>query len=511
MAADTDLTAADTPAPTGRTVRPLDKVRHKIPVRLRHQWRVVALACAVLVVLAGVLGAYRVRPLVLSDTADKQNTVKQDIAGLVDIFDHSVGHTITVTFKNKDYDRMIEDFRKDGEKNYVEADMTIDGTSLPSVGIRLKGNSTLQSLRRSAGGGGGPAGGFGGGFGTALSTEEPENLPWLVSFDKYVDGRVYQGREEIAIRPAGSSTLALNESLSLSLIGLTGEPTQAYAYTSFTVNDRPATIRLLIEHPDKHYANSLGDNGVLYKSLAGSQFTYQGEDPTEYADDFDQINRKGSQDLQPVVDLIRWVQQSSDADFTAGLAARVEVESFARYVALQNLLLNFDDMSGPGKNYFLWYDLSTRKFTVVTWDMNLSFSGDASQGPYDAGRMGGRGGGGPVIIQGGPAPGGAVPGGPVPGGAVAGGAGAGMRAGNALKERFLANAEFKKVYEAAYRQVYRTLFTEGRALRALSHASASLLATGADASTVETEAQRLRTIIEQRTQSLATNAVITNS
>ena len=94
--------------------------------------------------------------------------------------------------------------------------------------------------------------------------------------------------------------------------------------------------------------------GVLYKSLASSQFRCQGGDQTEYVDDFKQINKTGSLDRQPVIDLIKWVEEASDQEFADGSADRLDVQSFARYVALQNLLLNFDDMAGPGANYYLW-------------------------------------------------------------------------------------------------------------------------------------------------------------
>ena len=60
-----------------------------------------------------------------------------------------------------------------------------------------------------------------------------------------------------------------------------GQTAQRYAYSSFTVNDRPTTARLVVEHPDEGFADTLGGSGVLYKSLATGQFTDQGDDPTE--------------------------------------------------------------------------------------------------------------------------------------------------------------------------------------------------------------------------------------
>ncbi|MEQ4198182.1 spore coat protein CotH, partial [Streptomyces sp. YIM 103828] len=122
-------------------------------------------------------------------------------------------------------------FKEDGTKDWIKADLVIDGVYLNDVGIRLKGNSTLMSLRgnkgmpgggnmppgapqgegagrqaqdgRTGGAGGGDAetGAPGGGAGPGgaggraggpggmvqydLSAEKPEELPWLVKIDEY--------------------------------------------------------------------------------------------------------------------------------------------------------------------------------------------------------------------------------------------------------------------------------------------------------------------------------------
>ncbi len=89
---------------------------------------------------------------------------------------------------------MLSTFREDGEKEYIRADITIDGTLIEDVGLRLKGNSTLQSLSNNS---------MGGGM-TQLIEDNPEELPWLISFDEYEEGRAYQGMTEIALRPAAS-------------------------------------------------------------------------------------------------------------------------------------------------------------------------------------------------------------------------------------------------------------------------------------------------------------------
>nr|MDT0659011.1 CotH kinase family protein [Micromonospora sp. DSM 115978] len=563
-------------APVPDQVRPRPgltrKLRRRIPLRIRHYWKLLAVCLAFAVVLSVVFGSARIRPYVTSASDESGSAVSVNIAGDRELFDPAVAHTVELTFRDADYERMLDAFFDNGEKEYVEADLTIDGVMVPSVGIRLKGNSTLSGLTRDGqtrartAGEGGPGGGeppagaefrrapqggapvdgaapgggqqrrVGGPGGAGLAAEEPETLPWLISFDEFVEGRRYQGHQEIAVRVGGmgGGSSVLNEALALSLLDTSGERTQRYAYSSFTVNDRPATARLLVEHPDENYADEMDSTGVLYKSRSTSQFTDQGDDPIDYQDDFKQINLTGSQDLQPVIDLIKWVNEADDEEFDARLAEHVDVEQFARYVATQNLLLNFDDMAGPGRNYYLWYDLATRKFSVVSWDHNLTFSGSADQGPHDEGRMGGPGGGirlapGGEAQQAAPAEGSQQPEGfappegfQMPEGAQPGASdGAqpdggqrqgGMRAGHLLKERFLASDAFTAVHEAAYRELYQEMYGSGRALAAIDEITAVLATVdGYDAAAVTADADQLRTLVQQRTESLRDNEVITGT
>ncbi|MGW4961631.1 CotH kinase family protein [Nonomuraea sp. NPDC004186] len=549
------------------------RLKHRIPVKLRHNWKLVALCTAFLAACWGVFGSGTIRPYVTSAQAAETETVVTNLTGTKDLFDASVAHDVKLTFTDAAYEDMLTEYFKDGEKEYVEADLTIDGTRIPSVGVRLKGNSTLmgltwkgQSKQRGMPGGGrrpeglpegfqipegfqpsegfqppgdgqpaagqpqatrspagqpqtGRGGGFGGGggpggFGAQLKGEEPENLPWLISFDEFVDGRRYQGHSQMAVRPAStSSTAMLNEALGISVVGAAGEPTQSSTYASFTVNGRSAAPRLLVEYLDEGYAEGLG-NGVLYKSLASGSFDYKGEDQTEYTEDFKQINKVGGKDLQPVIDLVRWVNEASDAEFAEGLDERLDVESFARYLVLQNLMVNFDDMAGPGRNYYLWYDLDAKKFKVVTWDLNLAFSGNAESGVNDTISMGfGRGRPQQTQQQGQqsqqargltPSDGGEQTR-PEGGGGM-------MRMGHPLKEKFLANATFKKLYEEQYRALYTKLLAGGTASGLLDDLVAAYkLNEKADTAKIEEEAKTLRTFLQTRTKTLGLDKAISGT
>ncbi|MBB4931281.1 spore coat protein CotH [Lipingzhangella halophila] len=480
-----------------RRMRP--RLRHRIPVRIRHYWKTAAVAGAALLALVLVFGDARVRPYITSQLATA-DTVTNNIAGEGDLFDGG-GHSIEVTYNQAEYEDMMATFRDEGEKEFISADITIDGTMLDDVGLRLKGNSTLMSLRDDGGGmpqrgqqnqdqqgqaaqegqgqqGGGPGA-------VSLSEDEPEKLPWLISFEEFQEGRAYQGHTEITLRPAtATSDTALNEALALDLTAADGQTTQDYGFTSFTINGGEETPRLVLDSPDAAWAASYGE-GVLYKGRAGGSFEYLGDDPTDYEEAFNQINGEGAYDLQPVMSLLEFVDQASDEEFAADLDKHLDVDSFARYLALQDLMSNSDAMDGPGNNYYLWYDTGQERFTVLSWDLNLSFGGmgemmgdgqmpQGGQAPEDMPeppegmQMPGNG----ETPQGGQGPEGGE-------GGQEGGRG-GMGGSSALADRFMANEDFAKLYEQAYADMYADLVESGKAASRLEQAASRAQATGDD-------------------------------
>jgi spore coat protein CotH len=342
--------------------------KRALPVRIRHHSRMILSSLLVLLLMGFMLGSYRINPIVFSHESVEQITNSRfNIIGQLDLFDLDEAHSINLTISNENYRLIMEDYLNNGLKTWVAANIEIDGTLISNIGVRLKGNSTLRELSRNSRGWGrrNPM--------SNASFDNPSTLPLAVSFDKYEDGLAYQGREELAIRPARAGGTNLNEAIALQLIADSGQVSQDFTWVRFRVNDYPTTTRLVIENPDKRYAEAIGmGSGVLYKSRSENRFRYRGEEDSDYENDFDQINAKSTQGMSPVIELLKWLEAVSIEDFDRELADWVDIESFAYYVATQDLLENFDDMSGPGKNFLLWYDLTDEKFTVISWDMNLA-------------------------------------------------------------------------------------------------------------------------------------------
>ncbi|SCE36856.1 hypothetical protein GA0115249_119513, partial [Streptomyces sp. PpalLS-921] len=127
------------------------RLRDRVPVRLRHHWKPAGALCAGLALMVYAFGDARVSPYVTSASRVEADTITEDVAGTVGLYDTSVRHSIQLEYDQTDFDKMMKEFKDDGTKESIQADLTVDGVFLQDVGIRLKGNSTLMSLRGTGG------------------------------------------------------------------------------------------------------------------------------------------------------------------------------------------------------------------------------------------------------------------------------------------------------------------------------------------------------------------------
>lgn len=375
------------------------------------------------------------------------------------LWDSSTVHEISIDFDQDAYDAMIQAYLDTGEKQWIEATVTIDGVTYDRVGLKLKGNSSLRAVSEE-------------------TAENPEDLPWLIRLDKYVDGQDDDGATELVVR-GNSSETALNEALALELLEQTGLASEQAIAVRFSAGGSDEALRLVVENPDDEWMESELGEGLLYKAEAGGDYSYRGDDPASYADVFDQEG--GEEDYTPLIGFLQWVNESTDEEFAEELGEHLDVQSFATYLAFQELVSNSDDIDGPGNNSYLYYDPDSGIFTVVNWDLNLAFG--ASPG-------GGGGAGGGQRPQ---ADAGAER--PSQGGAQAGRGGrGGMGGSNVLAERFLADDEFAALVASELDRLQSELIDSGVATDLLASWTQTLIDGASDlvaADTITQESEAL--------------------
>jgi spore coat protein CotH len=354
-----------------------------------------------------------------------------------------VVHDVSVEVEDDDVSSMIDTYEASGEKEWIAADVTIDGTTFRDAGMRLKGNSSLRSVG---------------------AESEPADLPWLIELDQFVDGQSLDGWDSFVVR-SSSTEPALNEAVALELLGDAGLASQSAIAGRFSVNGSEERLRLLVQDLDRTWDEAtFGTAGTLYKSEAGGDWSYRGADATAYEDVFD--IEAGTEDYAPLTDFLKWLDEASDEEFAEELEDRLDVEAFADYLAFEDLVGNFDDIEGPGNNSFLRWDADAQRMTVVAWDHNLAFG--AMAGMERGG--GGPGGQPPESFE--PPADGEIPEGfePPAEGELpegfeppAGGGGSPMGRGNVLVDRFEEVPEFQALYEESLERLQAELFDSGAA------------------------------------------------
>ena len=359
-------------------------------------------------------------------------------------------HSVEITVDQSAYQEMIAAYQADQTKNWIEAMVTVDGVAHEKAGLKLKGNSSLQGLS---------------------ADSEPQKLPWLVRFDKFVDGANHDGMTRMVIR-ASSSTSALNEAVALDLLAKTGLASEKAAHISLSVNGSDPVLRLTCQDLDESWVGQNFDvAGLLYKAESTGDYTYRGTDESAYKDVFDQ--ETGKANLTPLIEFLQFINESSDADFQSGLAQRVDVDKMVTYLAFEDVIDNFDDITGPGNNSFLWWAEQANQMTVVAWDHNCAFGLKPGAGVGQRWHGGGQPpGGGGQPSGGGSAPSnGQAPTGQPPGGAggqqppdagqqPGDGGGRGTRA-NALVDRFNSLLDGETKVSAERDRLKQELYTSG--------------------------------------------------
>lgn len=383
------------------------------------------------------------------------------------VFDPSQVHTIALEVDPAEYAAMLAAYQGTGDKEWVHGTVTIDGTRFEDVGVRLKGNLTLRSV---------------------TARTDPSEVPFLIKLNEFVDGQDLDGYDQFAVRAATYET-ALNEAVALDLLERAGLASEHAMASRFSVNGGEQALRLVVQNPDNTWDEENFDaDGVLYKAEAGGDYSYRGTDPAAYDDVFDQESDTKNPNLEPLIEFLDFVNNTTDAEFAAGLTEHLDVDAFARYLAFEALISNGDDIEGGGNNSYLRWSADTGRMTVVAWDHNSALGGGMGPGGRGgAGQMGGQMPGGQMGGRGGQLPDGAQMG----GGQMGGGRPGGASRTNILVQRFQAVPAFAALVTAASAELRQQLYTSGVAQDVLDEWASVLTAQASDlvpAATIASEA-----------------------
>lgn len=243
--------------------------------------------------------------------------------------------------------------------NWTSADFDFGGVSFTNVAVRVKGN------------------------GTYLSSLSGDKRAFKVDLNKSVKGQKVGGVDELTFNNLLNDYSCLSDALAYEFFREAGVPAPrtAYAYLSASVertwDRKPLGLYVMVEAVDEVFAlERFGSKRTpVFKPVTYELFQYLGDDWPAYEAIYDLKTRATAEQQRRVIEFARLVTQVSDPEFARQLGEFLDLEQFARFLASEVLLSNYDSFLSNGQNFYLYLDPVSNKFGFIPWDLDLSWGG----------------------------------------------------------------------------------------------------------------------------------------
>lgn len=243
------------------------------------------------------------------------------------------------------------------EFEYVHADLELEGRDFKDVAVRYKGNGTFLESRGSL------------------------KRSLKIELGKYSQGNKLVGISKINLQNNVTDASWMNEVLAYRLYRDAGVPTPrtTYARVHLTVTGKYDHQYLglysLSEEVDKHFAerNFGSKRGAIFKPVTPALFTDLGTDWDKYNQTYDPKTLAGNEQTDRVMEFARFCDHAQDGEFAAKLTQYLDLDEFARYMAVTVWLSDLDGLLGPGQNFYLHLHPATQLFAFIPWDQDHSF------------------------------------------------------------------------------------------------------------------------------------------
>lgn len=283
------------------------------------------------------------------------------------IFQNAQVISIELTFHQTGYwDSLVANY---ATATYMKADLVLTdetGTSsFTDVGVRLKGNSSYNHPN--------------------------DKKSFKIDFNEYVSGQKYDGLKKLNFGNCFKDPSMMRDKVFFDVSRAADVPAPRSNFANVYMNGTLKGFYTVIEQIDDQFLDwkILDDDGNLFK--AGDNFgggpagggnpadlKYYGTAQSSYEARYELKTNEDVNDWTDLIDFIDFINNSSAADFEAGIANKIELQEYLRSAALDNLFSNLDSYTGSARNYYLYHNSTTDKWQWIKWDGNESFGSYAN-------------------------------------------------------------------------------------------------------------------------------------
>ena len=267
---------------------------------------------------------------------------------------------------------------------WVAATITFEGQTWTNVGVRYKGNSSLQEAWNS----------------------ESLKLPLKLDFDEFedevpaIDNQRFYGFKQLSLANGFADNTLMREVTAYDLLAEAGLTAAATAYYEVILDygEGPVNLGLylMIEVIDDTVVERTfgDDSGNIYEA-DGSGVSLAEGTFDQISDSFQKENNEDEadwSDIEALYNVLHAEERTTNPDpWRADLEAIFDVDSFLEWLALSAVIQNWDTYGAMTHNFYLYHNPETDQLTWISWDHNMVLSGGARVG--GGGDRGGRGSG----------------------------------------------------------------------------------------------------------------------
>lgn len=302
--------------------------------------------------------------------------------------------SVEILADEKEWADMIQNANKE---SFIKADVIVNGTTFKNVGIRPKGNSSLNQV-------------------TALKSER---YSLRLKFDEYVTDQTCFGLDSFVLNNMITDNTYMKEYLSYDLMKDIGIQTPYFGYATIKLNGVNSGLYLAVETYGKSYETRIngntsgkmynvksmdmakndkdknpetlqpppqenndqkkpnqapgGNSPMMQRETKGGDLKYTDDDISSYSNIFDNIVGKATNsDFKKIIKALKNLSEGNN------LEKYFDIDSTLKYLAAHTFVVNLDSYSSSmAQNYYLYEYKS--KITVLPWDYNMAWGGFQSK------------------------------------------------------------------------------------------------------------------------------------
>jgi spore coat protein H len=216
------------------------------------------------------------------------------------------------------------------------------------------------------------------GNGTFVNSQHTYKRPFKIDLNRNNKSQKLAGRTTLNLHNLTADASCLSDTLAYEFFRDAGVPASRTAFARVRLSienrfaDRILGLYVIVENPDAQWAREqFGYDGVaLFKPVTYELFKDLGEDWNAYEGIYDPKTKIKPKQYRRVIALAKLLTHASKAQFDQGIGEFIDLEEFARFLACQVILSNYDGFLSNGQNYLMYLDPDTDKFGFVPWDLD---------------------------------------------------------------------------------------------------------------------------------------------